>query len=323
MPALKTCFKLLLILFFLSTVGCSESADDYFQGYVEGEYLQVASPLAGQLETLAVSRGMTVAAGAPLFSLEHSRESAAVAEAEQGMARATSLLADLTKGRRPTEIKAIAARLDQARAAHDLAKKEFDRLAKLVNEQSASREAYDRADGELKRTAAAIEELTAELTTAGLGARSDAIDAARAELKASRERLKQAQWQLEQKSQAAPQGGLVFDTYYDPGEFVPAGYPVVSLLPPGKVKLRFFVPETVVGTLKVGQQIGYTFDGVERRHAATISYISPQAEYTPPVIYSRETREKLVFMLEAIPAPTEAATLHPGQPVDVRLEPAL
>jgi len=313
-------FSLLLSLAVVA--GCSKPANDYYQGYVEGEYLQVAAPLAGQLEILPVHRGMTVAPGDPLFSLEHSLESAAVAEAEQGLARATSHLADLTKGLRPTEIKAVEARLAQARAAQALSQKEFDRLEILVKTQSVSRESYDRAASELQRSAALVDQLSAELETAGLGARSDAIAAARAEMKSARERLSQARWKLAQKSQAAPAGGLVFDTYYDPGEFVPAGYPVVSLLPPGQVKLRFFVPETLVGSLHPGQAVGYTFDGAGRSRTAKISYISPQAEYTPPVIYSRETRDKLVFLVEAVPAPDDAPTLHPGQPVDVRLKPA-
>jgi HlyD family secretion protein len=230
-------------------------------------------------------------------------------------------LADLTKGRRPTEIKAIEARLAQAREARDLAGKEFARLETLLQEQSVSREAYDRAASELKRSAAQVDELTAELATAALGARSDAIDAARSEMKAAQDRLTQARWKLTEKSRSARQGGVVFDTFYNPGEFVPAGYPVVSLLPPELIKLRFFVPETLVATLRVGQTLQFTFDGAGKNYRATISFISPQAEYTPPVIYSRETRSKLVFMLEARPEPAVAAELHPGQPVDIRPEP--
>ncbi len=315
-------WQICALLFFLASVTCcSKPSQDYYQGYVEGEFLQVAAPLAGQLTSLAVNRGMTVVSGTPLFTLEHDRERAAVAEAEEELARAASQLADLTKGRRPTEIAAIRARLTQARANHELAQKDYERLQNLVSSQAVSRESFDRAEAALKESGGRIDELSAELETAGLGARSDAIDAARAGVKAARQQVAQTRWQLEQKSQSAPQGGLVFDTFYTEGEFVPAGYPVVSLLPPGQVKLRFFVPETVVGTLKPGGRINYTFDGDNRNHDATISYISPRAEYTPPVIYSRETRSQLVFLVEARPEPAEAATLHPGQPVDVRLEP--
>ena len=315
--------KSIRIIPLLVLIACTKPANDHFQGYVEGEFLRVAAPLAGQLAALSVSRGMVVTAGATLFTLEHSLESGGVAEAEQGLARATSQLADLTKGRRPTEIAALEAQLSQARTAGDLARLEFARTEKLLRSQTISQDKYDRAEADLKSANARTDQLSAELETARLGARPDAVAAARAELQAAQERVRQARWKPDQKNQTAPQGGLVFDTFYTVGEFVPAGYPVVSLLPPGQIKLRFFVPETVVGSLKIGRKVNFSFDGdTGRHHPAVISFVSPQAEYTPPVIYSRETRSQLVFLIEARPDPAEAANLHPGQPVDVHLEPA-
>lgn len=311
-----------LILTLTILTSCSKPSNDHFQGYVEGEFLRVAAPLGGQLAALPVSRGMTVPLGATLFTLEHSLESGGVAEAEQGLARATSQLADLTKGRRPPEIAAVEAQLSQAQVAQNLARLEFARMEKLLKSQVVSRDSYDRAEAELRNAAARIDQLTAELETARLGGRSDALAAARAEVQAARERLRQARWKPDQKNQTAPQAGLVFDTFYTVGEFVPAGYPVVSLLPPGQIKLRFFVPESVVGSLKIGRKVHFSLDGDPGHHPATISFVSPQAEYTPPVIYSRETRSQLVFLIEARPDPAEAANLHPGQPVDVHLEPA-
>jgi len=312
----------LLLLSLTFITGCTKPVNDHFQGYVEGEFTRVAAPLSGQLAALPVSRGMTVPVGGNLFTLEHSLESGGVAEAEQGLARATSQLADLSKGLRPSEIAALEAQLQQALSNQNLARLEFTRMEKLLKNQTISRDTYDRAETELKNAAAQIDQLTAQLETARLGARPDAVAAARAEVQAARERLQQARWKPDQKSQTAPQGGLVFDTYYTIGEFVPAGYPVVSLLPPGQIKLRFFVPETAVGGLKIGRRVNFRFDGDPSNHQAVVSFVSPQAEYTPPVIYSRETRSQLVFLIEARPEAAEAATLHPGQPVDVRLEPA-
>jgi HlyD family secretion protein len=101
---------------------------------------------------------------------------------------------------------------------------------------------------------------------------------------------------------------------------VPAGAPVVNLLPPGNIKVRFFVPEREVGALKPGQPVTLACDGCTGPIPAQITYVAPQAEYTPPVIYSRERREKLVFMVEARPAPADAPKLHPGQPVEVTLQ---
>lgn len=306
------------LFFFLALTGCSEPPHDFYQGYIEAEYLLVAAPLGGQLQSMAVSRGMTVAAGSPLFTLEHELESAAMAEAEQGVASAENRLADLTKGGRPSELAAIEARLEQARASHGLATLEYERRFNLVQQQTIPTEEFDRARSEKEQSAALVAQLTAELVTAGLGARADAIAVARAELEAARERLRQARWRLGQKSQAAPRGGLVYDTFYVEGEFVPVGYPVVSLLPPDNIKVRFFVPEAVVGGLTMGQRMTVHLDGASREYSATVSYISPQAEYTPPVIYSRETRTRLVYMVEAAVTKEDAVGLHPGQPVDVR-----
>ncbi|ALC17344.1 Multidrug resistance efflux pump [Desulfuromonas soudanensis] len=301
---------------------CGEPEPITYQGYAEGEYLYVSSPLGGELETLGVSRGETVVPGAPLFTLERGQESAAMEEAALNLRQAENRLADLAKGDRPSELAALEARLDRARTASQLARKEWERRRRLFAEKTISAEDLDQAVAAREQSAAAVDELRAELTTARLGGRSDVLDAARAEVGAARQRLAQARWRFEQKRQDAPQGGAVFDTLYVAGEFVPAGYPVVSLLPPQNILLRFFVPENVVGTLSLGQSLSVSFDGAEGSYPARINYISPQAEYTPPVIYSRQSRAKLVYLIEARPDPEDAADFHPGQPLDVRLEAA-
>ncbi|WP_188590009.1 HlyD family efflux transporter periplasmic adaptor subunit, partial [Achromobacter denitrificans] len=123
-----------------------------------------------------------------------------------------------------------------------------------------------------------------------------------------------------QKRQAAPAAALVFDTLYREGEWVPAGSPVVSLLPPGNIKVRLFVPETALGSLKMGQQLMVRCDSCGAPIPVRIDYISTQAEYTPPVIYSRESRSKLVYMIQARPTPEAAPRLHPGQPLEAALQ---
>lgn len=309
-----------LLLAGLFIPGCSNGPSDYFQGYVEGEYLYVSSPLAGRLETLSVSRGAAVSAGQPLFVLEQEFELAAVAEAEQNLRQAENRLADLRKGQRPSEIAALEAKLAQARAAAGLAATEYARRDILLKQKAIATEQYDRSRTEKERSEALVSQLAAELATARLGARIDQVEAAQAAVAAARERLTQGRWALGQKQLTAPQGGLVFDTYYVQGEFVPATRPVLSILPPANILVRFFVPEEVVSTLAPGRKISVHLDGSDKPYPATISYISPQAEYTPPVIYSRETRSHLVYLVEARPAAEDAPALHPGQPVEVRLE---
>jgi HlyD family secretion protein len=304
----------------LIVTGCQDDPKSVFQGYAEGEYVMVAAPLAGQLESLTVTRGSRVQAGELLFTLDREEQQAEVTAAGQELRRTESRLADLRKGERPSELEAIVSRLEQARAAFELSSKEFARREKLFGKKIISSEELDQARTAQRRDQASINELKAQLETARLGARSDAIEAARADVAAARARLQQASWAFAQKSRSATQDALVYDTLFEPGEFVPAGYPVVSLLPTENIKLRFFVPEPLIGTLQLNQKLAVGFDGDRGPLAATISYISPQAEYTPPVIFSRETRAKLVFLVEARPDRGDSTRLHPGQPIEVRLE---
>jgi len=300
--------------------GCSEESKDYFQGYVEGDFVQVASPLPGRLEQLLVARGTQVAEGDLLFVLEREEEAAAAKAAEKEWRQTRDRLADLRKGQRPTELRAIRARLEQAITARDLSRQEVERRQKLYRDRFISEEELDQATTALRRGDAEVAQIEAELATARLGAREDQIEAARAEAEAARARLEQARWSLEQKAQRAQANGLIFDTLFEQGDFVPQGQPVVSLLPPPNIKIRFFVPEPMVATLRIGQQVVVSFDGDERSYGAAIVFISPEAEYTPPVIFSRQTRAKLVFMIEARPETGLAEKFHPGQPVEVRVE---
>jgi len=289
------------------------------QGYVEGEYIYVAAPVAGRLEALHVARGAQVAAGAALFQLDRSSEQPARDDAAARLARAEANLANLKKGRRPSEIQSLEAQLAQANAMLELSEVALQRREQLVETRAVSREAVDEARATHDRNKARIAELQAELETARLGARADEIEAAGAEVTAARAQLAQAEWRLDELSQAAPQAGLVVDTLYWPGEWVAAGAPVVSMLPPENVKVRFFVPEPRLGAIEVGDEVQVHCDACAPDLTAVISYISPDAEYTPPVIYSREMRAKLVYLVEA--QPRQPAALRPGQPVDVTLAP--
>ncbi|HSQ56950.1 MAG TPA: HlyD family efflux transporter periplasmic adaptor subunit, partial [Gemmata sp.] len=165
-----------------------------------------------------------------------------------------------------------------------------------------------------------VAQLEADLDTAKLGSREDQIAAAAANLRALEATLAKAEWDLRQKSQFAAEPALVFDTLYREGEWVAAGKPAVILLPPRNVLVRAFVPETRVGAIKLGDQVRVEIDGVAELITGRVRYISPRAEFTPPVIYSRESRGKLVFMIEIVFDPEVAAMLHPGQPVDVHLQ---
>ena len=299
--------------------GCSQANPQRVQGYVEGEYVNVSSPLAGALEKLFVLRGQQVKEGDPLFRLECGLETAMRDEAQQRLAQAQANLADAKKGKRPSEIESIEALLNQAQSALELSEKVLVRQEALLRTKAVSDEEVDRARTTRDQDKKRVAQLTADLATARLGARDDQIKAAEEEVKARQAALAKADWDLSQKQQAAPQAGLVFDTLYREGEWVAAGRPIVQLLPPENVKVRAFVPQAQVSRIQYGDSIKVFVDGVPEPFVGKVTFISPKAEYTPPVIYSRESREKLVFMIEARFEPPLAAKLHPGQPVDVRV----
>lgn len=302
-----------LLLFFLTA--CQRDQTTSWQGYAEGEYVYVAALRGGRLLELSVRKGENVSVGAPLFRLDPEPEATAVAEAQRRLEQAGFRRDDLGSGERPSEIAALQAQRDQARVARDLAQTELLRQESLFAENVTSREILDRSRAALEQSRALVAELDARLTTARLGGRSGQRQALSAEAAALGEALRQAEWNLTEKSPTAPQGGLVFDTLFEVGELVPAGTPVVILLPETGRKARFYVPEPQLASLHPGDKVMLRFDGGEL--PATISFISPQAEYTPPVIYSRDSRGKLVYLIEARPDAADAARLKPGQPLEV------
>jgi len=298
---------------------CAGSSDAPLTGYIEGEYLRVAAPFAGTLQQLAVKRGAQVVAGAPLFALERENETAARREAAERLAGAEARLANLQTGKRPPEVLAVAEQLQQARAARDLSAANFKRQQQLFTSKFVSAAVVDDARAQLKRDEARVAELAATVQTTKLPARIDEIRAAEADARAAREVLAQNDWRLAQRAVAAPSAALVHDTYYTVGDFVPAGSPVVSLLPPGNVKVRFYVPEPLLARMGAGLVVKLACDGCGEQIRATVDYVSNRAEFTPPVLYSKENRGKLVFLVEARPSPGDAAKMKPGQPVDVTL----
>ena len=307
----------LAVLALLALVSCGRQHSGRAQGYIEGEFVYVASPFGGRLEELAVERGQQVETAALLFRLENTSELAARDEARRRVEQARAQLQDARQGLRPTEIAAIEAQLEQAKAALVLSEVELRRQTKLLPSQVSSRRDVDMARATRDEDRQRVTELEATLETARLGARSDLVQAAEQNLLAQEAALGRAEWNLAQKTQSAHQAGLVSDTLYREGDWVAAGYPVVVLLPPENIKVRAFVPQEEIGLLKVGDAAEVHVDGVEEPYPAEISFISPRAEFTPPVIYSQDMREKFVFMVELSVDPAVAVRLHPGQPVDV------
>ena len=313
------CFntRLALLLAPLFLAGCQPKPTPGWSGYGEGDYVYVASVLGGTLTQLNVRSGDQVTQDMPLFALEAENEQAARLEADARLARANAQLANTGKGRRSDEIAVIQAQISQARSQTKLNATALAREEQLVKQGFVSEAHRDELRTAQAQSAARLDELTAQLRVAQLPARVDERAAAAADTDAARQSVRQLAWREAQKSRTAPVSGRVTDTFFRVGESVPAGQPVLALLPPGQVKARFFVPESAVGSLQVGAAVNIVCDGCGAPIPARVSFISNRAEYTPPVIYSNAQRAKLVFMVEARPSAGDAARLKPGQPVDV------
>lgn len=298
---------------------CGPRAEQPLQGYVEGEYVRVAAPFAGTLQQLSVQRGGEVTAGAPLFALERENEIAGRRQAEQQLQAANARLANLQTGKRPPEVETVAEQLRQANAARELSEANYRRQESLFKSGFISSAALDDVRTKLKNDDAHVQELKAAVETAKMPARPDEIRAAEADADAARQALAQADWRLAQRAVTAPANGHVSDTYFVVGDWVPAGAVVANLLPPGNIKIRFFVEEPQLGSLHPGQTVRFSCDGCGDAMNATISFIADRAEFTPPVLYSKENRAKLVYLVEAKPEASVAIRLNPGQPLDITL----
>ena len=301
----------------IALVGCQKQEEGVWQGYVEGEYVLLASPYAGQLQKLFVRRGEQIESGKPVFVLEQESERQARAEAEERMKSAQARLENLQVPMRPPQIQALKEQLNQAKAAKELSRVNLVREEDLMKKGYTTRPRLDEARSAYVRDTARVKEAEQQLQNAEMPlGRQGELEAAQAEIAAAKAALAQADWRLEQKSVAAPVSGLVQDTFFVVGEWVAAGRPVASILPPGNVKARFYVPETVLSSMTIGRPIEIRCDGCQPIDAK-VSYVSSQAEYTPPVLYSKESRSKLLFLVEAR---LSNSPLRPGQPLDVKLK---
>jgi HlyD family secretion protein len=290
-----------------------------WQGYIDADYVRVSPTLTGRLVSLSVSRGAHVAAGAPLFAQDDTDDVAARDAAAGRLAEAQARLDNLSSASRETEIAQAQADLNDATSTRDRIAKDLMRNEQLLRSGTASRQTVDQQRAELASAVAKANAARARLEQMqSPTGRQYEIAAQRAVMEQARAALAQAEWQVLQRHIAAPAAGLVADTFARPGETIAAGTPVVSLLPPQNILVRFFAPETALARLHVGQAVRIGCDGCAPGLTATIGFIAPQPEYTPPVIYSEDSRSKLVYLVEAHPPADTAERLKPGQPVSVR-----
>ncbi|SDR08084.1 HlyD family secretion protein [Rhizobiales bacterium GAS191] len=290
-----------------------------WQGYGEADYVKVGPTQQGLLTSLSVGRGDDVAQGAPLFTLDETEYLAARDQAKRQLSQAEEQLANLQASGKETEIRQAEANLADARSTLARIEADLQRGEQLLRSGNATIQSVDqlRADARSARAKVAAAEAALAQTMAPLG-RDREIKAQAAAVEAGRAALAMSEWRLSQRRVIAPVGGRVADVIALPGETVAAGAPVVSLLPPGNIVVRFFVPEPHLAAVHRGDEVTLICDRCPKDLAATISFISPQAEYTPPLIYSESSRAKLVYLIEARPRPDQATLINPGQPIEVR-----
>jgi HlyD family secretion protein len=289
-----------------------------WQGYADADYVKVGPTQQGLLMALAVARGDAIEQGALLFTQDETADRAARDQAARQLAQAEEQLANLKAGGKPTEIKQAEANLVDARATRDRTQTDLQRNEKLILSGSVSVQTLDQMRANFRSAQAKVELAEAALaqSIAPLG-REWEIKAQSAAVDATRAALEMATWRLEQRRVTSPVGARVADVLARPGETIAAGAPVVSLLPPANILVRFFVPETALASIHKGDPVNLRCDRCPPDLSATISFVSPQAEYTPPVIYSESSRSKLVYLVEARPRAEQAALLNPGQPIEV------
>ncbi|HEY1453099.1 MAG TPA: HlyD family efflux transporter periplasmic adaptor subunit [Roseiarcus sp.] len=289
-----------------------------WQGYAEADFVKVGPTQQGLLTAVQVERGDQVVKGQPLFEQDDADDRAAVDQARRLLQQAENQLANLNSPAKPTEIEQAEANLRDAEAARDRAQEDLRRNAALLRSGSATKQIVDQEEADLRSSEAKVAAATAALATAKAPmGRPAEIDAQASMVDSLRAALKHAEWRLAQRSVVSPVSGVVADVIARPGETLAAGAPVVSLLPPQNIFVRFFIPEAQLINVHVGDAVRFECDNCRDDLVGTVSFIAPQAEFTPPFIFSEQTRTKFVFLAEARSPAEQAAVLNPGQPVTV------
>jgi HlyD family secretion protein len=270
--------KAIYLLPLVMLAACSKNGDNAWLGYGEGDNAYVSAPAPGWVTGMKVERGQMVHRGDLLFMLDDTHETAARDQAIATIAQDSALIEQ-----------------EQANLAYT--QKELSRQQGLSRAHAGIPATLDQAESSYRQSQAHIAQLESQRQQAQAA-------------------LADATYQLAQRSVVAHTEGRVEDIYFRNGEYVPGSTPVLSILPPANVYVRFFVPEPQLSKVHIGEKVHVSCDGCARTIDATITFIAQQEEFTPPVIFSVGTREKLVFKLEAR-APG-GIKVNPGQPVDVR-----
>ena len=308
--------KLLIILTPLFLFACKSSHS--LQGFVETDPIYLSSPVTGKLVDIHVSEGDPVNAGDELVVLHDAAldDQENVLKAE--LSRNKALLSDSSKGMRQSALEVLKASLEQAEANYGLAVKRFERAKKLYKKGAIDQDSFDNYNFDMIRLSAVVSEAKANIEDAKKGARSSLQEANEAAVSASEFNLKKIKTKLKQQHVYAPMSGRVLDTFYSRGEWVSAYTPVVSLLDPSNIYIKFYLPIHNLNDLKVGDTINYSSYASKDLNKAKVTFISSTATYTPPMVFADNNNSKYVYLVKAKVIGNSKISL--GQPVTVSWE---
>jgi HlyD family secretion protein len=309
--------------------GVGHPAPPSWNGYVEADYVYASTPAAGRIDRIAVDEGDSVGAGDVLFVLETSQQQAqydaALARADAAEAQlhaAEATLANLKTGARPEELQVTQASLTQAEANLALAQQNFSRSQDLFAKGNVPKSQLDQAQASLDAANAAVVQLKAQLAVAQLPARDDQIAAAAASVAAAQSAATaakadaaNAKAMLDNRTIVAPEAGRIERLFYSAGEVAGAGAPVMSIAGEGVLKIKFYLNEADRPAFRLGDVVTVSCDGCAAGLTATIDHFASDPQFTPPIIYSRDERSRLVFLTEAVMAQQNGVL--PGQPVSI------
>lgn len=328
----KFLYTAALTIMAFSLIGCEQishvfdtkkiSATHSTVGYIEGDYRYLVAPRSGWLKSVTVNLGDTLHRGQLAFNYRSDAEQFAVNQADAQLQSQIAQSQNLTTGARPEEIASLQAQLKSAQAQLLLAKQTLQRFQMLQRSGAVAQVQVDEMVAQVKTAQASVDSIQAQIRAANLPARKQTLTASIATSKAAKAALEKAQYDLSQLNVDSELAGEVSQVYYHTGEYVTQGQPIVQLLPKSSRKIIFYIPQDKLSTLKVGQVVKIqSIASQQPLSNATINYISPQASYTPPVIYSNENADKLTFRVEGVLNSTgNTPNLQVGQPVQVMFE---
>ena len=264
----------------MALVGCSNDSN-FADGYIDADLVYISSDFNGKLVKLDASRGQFVHIGNPLYQLEQTNEDNNIAASKE-----------ITRN--------LQATLNATKNKLAYAKLTYQRQEKLAKEGFFSQDSLD----SLRQN---VEVLENELL------------ATEAQISSAKINTAQNIWQKSKKQIVAEQNGLIFDTYYTKGEYIPSASPVLSLITESNIKVIFYTPETNLSQIHLGQKVLLHIDNSNTSLAGEISYIANKSEYTPPIIYSQSQRQKLVYRIEAKLTKPNLTQIHLGQPLSVEM----